>query len=244
MKLIQFSVPAALLAASILATGCGGGASTDTGAASSSTTAAATASGPKLNLDVPAGITITAPTDASNKQLIALAQQHGFSASGNPFALTASEKSFDTSQIAVNLVSNNGHMGFMGPDSEPAPVVPVLEEQPYRRLSGISIGNAVYAILQIGTDNSNAQIIYPGAQVKGTDWTVVSINGDYAVLSRPGDKLPHEIQVRLEQPPLGSQPSNSGGGSGPAGGGQPGGPGRGPRMGGTQGGGGGSSAAG
>lgn len=234
------------IAVALGAAGCGGGTPEATTPASNTAATSSNASaGPKLNLDVAAGITVTAPTDATNKQLIALAQQRGFSANGNPFALTASERSYDTSQIAVNLLSNSGHMGYMGPESEPAPVVPVLEEQPYRRLSGVSIGNAVYAILQIGTDNSNAQIIYPGAQVKGTDWTVVSINGDYAVLSRPGDKLPHEIQVRLEEPPLGSQTGGNNSSGGAAGGGaQPGGPGRGPRMGGTQGSGGGASAAG
>ncbi len=239
---------AALIVASsgTVLTGCGsandaGTASTTTDTTSSSTTTAA--SGPKLNLNVPAGITVTPPAGASTKQLVALAQEKGFHPSGDPFALTPQERVYNTDQTSERLVSQDGNMTFMGPQTIPSKPAPMIEAQPYRRLSGVSIGNAVYAILQTGTDNSEAQIIYPGAQVKGTDWTVVSINGDYAILKRSGNTLPHEIKVRLEEPPFGSQ-TGSGAGNQPGGTG----PGTGkkggrPSMGGVSGGGGGNAGA-
>lgn len=204
----------AALAMAVVIAGCGGGASTP---ASSTPTAAAVAA-PKLNLSAPAGVTITAPADAANKQLLTMAHETNFGSRSDPFSLTASEKSFDASQSAMQLASQYGNMGYMGPDAPAAKVPPTVQEQPYRRLSGVCIGNAVYAILDTG--NGEPQIIYPGVQVKGTDWTVVSIDMDEAVLTRPGDVLPKTITVRLEEAPPGMGGGGGGGGAagGPAGG--------------------------
>jgi hypothetical protein len=122
----------------------------------------------------------------------------------DPFALTASEKAFDTNQSTARLFSQSGGFTLLydvPPEVSPAELVPVTEPQPYRRLSGIIVGDSVYAILETGTGST--EIIRPGMRIPNTEWTVVSIDTEKAVLRRSGNVLPHVVTVRLESPPPG-----------------------------------------
>lgn len=161
------------------------------------------------------------------KGLIASAARYGYRS--NPFALSADEIKFDELQASERFLSESGHFpnSFELPEDKPEDVV-TQEEQPYRRISGIVIGDAVYAILE---ENGRSTIIRPGSKIPDTNWVVVSIDRDGVTLRRSGNIQPNEITVRLEVAPPGF-----GGGAatgGPVGGGSggrgpgPGGPGAG-----------------
>ena len=219
----------------------GGASATGPGAATGTASAPASGTGPVLNIDAPAGVAVLTPAGAGSGQLVAMAKEKGFGNRTDPFSLLPNERAYDFTQATERLASVDGPMTFMAPQTEPVPVPPKLEAQPYRRLSGVSIGNSVYAILETGTSGAETQLIYPGVQITGTDWIVVSISEDSAILRRSGNVLPHEIVVRLEEPPLGSQQSTpSSAGAGSAAGSGPGTPGAGskggPKASGNQGG--------
>ena len=100
-----------------------------------------------------------------------------------------------------------------------------VEPQPYRRLSGILIGDSVLAILEEG---GKSTIVRPGMMIPDTNWRVVSIDKDKAILRREGPQLPHEVEVRLEvgMPGFTNTGNQGGGGTPPPGrGGKNGGPG-------------------
>ncbi len=165
------------------------------------------------------------------KGLIASTASYGHR--DNPFALNSDERKFDDLQASERFLSEQGHFSnsFELPEDKDDAVV-VEEAQPYRRISGIVIGDAIYAILE---ENGRSTIIRPGSTIPDTEWVVVSINRDEVKLRRSGKTLPNEVTVRLEVAPPGI-----GGGGAPAGGGNgglagmggaPGGPGGGPRGG-------------
>jgi hypothetical protein len=137
----------------------------------------------------------------------------------DPFSLKASERTFETFQNTERIVGEMGSWTVMfTPPVEKDPLAGVITEpQPYRRLSGIIVGDSVYAILDEG--DGTPEIIRPGMRIPNSEWTVVSIDEEKAVLRRSGNKLPKQIIVRLESPP-GGVPSMGGGQPG----GQPGGP--------------------
>jgi hypothetical protein len=94
------------------------------------------------------------------------------------------------------------------------PPTPVFEEeqlevQPYRRLAGILVGETVSAILIM--ENGEPHIVKPGYRIPNSEWTVVSIDQDKAILRRGGSKKPNEITVRLESPPAGTGGGRPGG---------------------------------
>ena len=153
-----------------------------------------------------------------SKGLIASTARFGYRQ--NPFALSAEEIAFDKSQASERFVSEDGFFSasFELPEDKTELVV-VEEAQPYRRLSGIVIGDAVYAILE---QNGQSTIIYPGMLIPNTNWRVASIDRDKAILRREGPTRPNEVEVRLE---VSSPFSNAGGAAagGPAAGGPPGG---------------------
>jgi bifunctional DNA-binding transcriptional regulator/antitoxin component of YhaV-PrlF toxin-antitoxin module len=74
-------------------------------------------------------------------------------------------------------------------------VAEVIEPQPFRRLAGIMVGDSVLAIIDMG--DGNLQIVRPGQQIPGTEWTVASIDEEKAVLRRSGNKKPKEVVVPL-----------------------------------------------
>jgi hypothetical protein len=139
------------------------------------------------------------------KNLIAATAKYG--RRQNPFALSVSEIVFDKAQASERFLAEEGDMGnrFELPEDK-APAVVELEPQPYRRLSGVVIGQAIYALLE---ENGRTYIIRPGMMLPESNWKVVLIDKERAVITRTGDKLPKELEIRLESPPPGF---NSGGG--------------------------------
>ena len=150
----------------------------------------------------------------------------------DPFVLTKSEAEFETQQAGLRQFEA---LGGYETDYVPNPipvVVPVIEQQPYRRLAGVVVGDSVLAIIEMG--DGSEKIVRPGEKIPGTEWSVVSIDQEKAVLHRDGNVLPSDITVRLETPRPGTASYNTGGAGypGPGGPGQgfgPGGGGR-PRM--------------
>lgn len=144
----------------------------------------------------------------------------------NPFALTPDELAFDKQQASEKILSEQGNFqSFYELEQSEAPDAQrqQLEPQPYRRLSGILIGDSVLAILEEG---GRSTIIRPGMMIPDSEWRVVSIDRDKAVLRREGNRLPREVEVRLEVglPGTTSTPAG-GGGFNPGSGGPPGVPG-------------------
>lgn len=141
----------------------------------------------------------------------------------NPFALNAEEVAFDRAQAAEKMLIDGGQFGTLYELEEsklPGEGQQPPEPQPYRRLSGILIGDSILAILEEGNRNT---IIRPGMLIPETNWRVVSIDRDKAVLRREGStRMPREVEVRLE---LGFPGSGGGGGFPSGGSGNPGGPG-------------------
>lgn len=130
----------------------------------------------------------------------------------NPFRLNQDEVAFDKLQAAERLLSEQGSFGttFELPEDKQEQIVSE-EAQPYRRISGIIIGDAVYAILE---QNGRSYIIRPGSEIPDTSWRVASIDRDRVILRRSGSIQPNEIEVRLELPPPGM---GGGAAGGPAG---------------------------
>jgi hypothetical protein len=143
-----------------------------------------------------------------------------FGARGNPFALSGEEIRFDELQASERFLSESGHFpnSFELPEDKDDVFV-AQEEQPYRRISGIVIGDAVYAILE---ENGRSTIIRPGTTIPDTNWVVVAIDRDGVTLRRSGNIQPNEVIVRLEVAPpgMGGTPYGGGvpGGGGPTGG--------------------------
>jgi len=145
----------------------------------------------------------------------------------DPFEMKPYEKNYDVEQNTMRLVSTYGPFdSLFTPPVETDRTPPIIEDQPYRRLAGVVVGDSVLAIIDMG--NGTTELIRPGQQIPNSEWKVVSIDQDKAVLRRGGTALPHEVTVRLESPPggVGSSGSTFGGppGRGPSGfGGPPGG---------------------
>jgi len=182
-----------------------------------------------------AGVGVTQDQDKTRlTKLYAMAASKYGPARKDPFVLTKSEAEFETQQTGMAAFDAIGGYEL---DYVPHPVdepVPTIEEQPYRRLAGVVVGDSVLAIIEMG--DGSEKIVRPGEKIPGTDWTVVSIDQEKAVLHRDGNVLPHDVVVRLETPRPGTEGYNNGAGYPGAGGGPPGfGPGGrgggGPRMG-------------
>jgi hypothetical protein len=138
-----------------------------------------------------------------------LARTKYFRTRRDAFGLLPVEAKFDRSQTAFRLLNDGG--GFVTMFSEPEAkddVAPVVETLPAWRLTGVIIGNGVVALLDMGM------------KIPNSDWTVVSIDSDRAVLRRPAGKLPTVFVVPLQGAPPKDVPSGGGGaGGGIAGGG-------------------------
>ncbi|MEI7575249.1 MAG: hypothetical protein WCK51_00010 [Armatimonadota bacterium] len=143
------------------------------------------------------------------KGLIAATSRFG--SRSNPFELSADELRFDEFQASEKFLSDAGHFpnSFELPEDKAEEVV-TQEAQPYRRISGIVIGDAVYAILE---QDGRSTIIRPGMQIPDTNWFVVSINRDGVTLRRSGNVLPNEVTVRLEVAPPGMSSGAPAGGA-------------------------------
>jgi hypothetical protein len=184
-----------------------------------------------------AGLEVKPNSDAAGFAKLVASNSSKWHPRGNPFDLNATEKAYDEAQAGERVFSSSGWTTQVEPKSEVAPPI-VLEPQPYRRLSGIVVGDSIVAIIEMG-EGTEPLLIHPGEHIPNSPWTVVSIDEDKAVLRRSGDTLPHEVIVRLETPPGGIPTATTTGAPGGfpgAPGGFPGGPGRGGPPGGPGGG--------
>lgn len=184
-----------------------------TASTTTTTTAAATGTGtPEWVETVVAGMPVTV---GSPEELTTLVATSSFGSRRDPFALLGPESSFEQRQLAARAFGLTGFTTSYEWEEEQE-VQEVFEQQPYRRLSGVLLGDAVAAILDMG--NGNTYLVYPGMQIPDTEWRVHSIDADKAVLRRPGNVSPREVTVRLEGSPTGDVMPGQGGGRGPGGG--------------------------
>ncbi len=163
-----------------------------------------------------AGIPVAqAPDTGQLKPLIAATSRFG--SRPNPFLLQASDIKFDQAQAAERLFLQEGtfSLNYTEPEFREPELLPE-EPQPYRRLMGVVIGDAIVAILE--TDGQAPLLIRPGMRIPDTDWVVASIDEEKAVLRRTTNQRPKEVIVRLEQPRPGFG-AGAGGGQGAPGGG-------------------------
>lgn len=198
-----------------------------------------TAAAPKVNFGTDVGIPLDPQTDSAT-QLHNLYAQLDVRPRQDPFSLTPQEIAYDKAQQSERLVQQEGQLAPMFEVPPPPDDTPPYEEpQPYRRVSGILVGDSVLAIIEMG--EGAPVIVRPGMYVPNTPWFVVSIDEEKVVLRRQGAVNPKEITIRLEQRP----PNMGGGGAGLGGAAQGGGAagsGR-PTMGGVSGAGGGGGGA-
>jgi len=191
--------------------GCQGG-----GSASATSAAPATAPAPRpveFDPKVDAGVPVTASTDASEATklaAVASAQYGKYSTVGAAFKLKPSEIAYDDAQNAERLF---GSFGFSTEYEEQEVVPPVAryEPAPFQRLSGIVVGVSVIALLEM-TDGTT-QLIRPGLQIPTTDWVVISIDEEKAVLRRQTKEnvIPRTVIIRLETAQIGAAAGAAGG---------------------------------
>jgi len=202
IRIIALSVVIAAVA------GCGGSGSSSSssgGSPAATTTSSATANYTPPNVEAGIPVTISAdkkPFDA----LVSGTVKYGHRA--DPFTLTKEEEAYDKDQNAERVMAEMGGFRDEHVEKDDTVVVPYQEPQPYRRLAGIIVGDSVLALVDMG--NGQLEVIRPGQKIDRTDWTVVSIDQDKAVLHRDGPIAPHNVTVRLESPP----PGMGGGGAG------------------------------
>jgi hypothetical protein len=139
--------------------------------------------------------------DFDKQNIFVEADAKHFVARNDPFALNSSQLAFEKSQSNERILQDLGGFYEAVAPPEQEEVVPVIEPQPYRRLAGVVVAQSVIGIIEL---NGSQQLIRPGQLIPGTEWRVVSIDTEKAVLRRGGNVLPHEIVVRLESRPFGS----------------------------------------
>lgn len=170
---------------------------------------------PEVKFAAEAGIGATVNADPANSAM-QLAKNKSFGVRYDSFALLPSERTFDRSQTSARLVNEGGGFitAFELPDEAPAEPV-VVETLPNWRLSGIIVSDGVAALLDKGNEVID---IRPGQKIAGTDWTVVSIDEERAVLRRNNGKLPKTFVVPLQSAGAGSATGGGDGGTGGGGG--------------------------
>lgn len=208
MRLNAGVVLLGLAAVSVLA-GCGAG---DTG--STEGVVMVPARPPKnIRPNADAGIEVPPSQDGNRFRTLVASSSPRFPTRPDPFALTRRESGFERRQLAERVFMEGGQFDTMFPPPQDPPViVPVLEPQPYRRLSGIVVGDSVLALIEMN-DGNPPLIIRPGMRIPNTPWRVISIDEEKAILRRDDNVQPRQITVRLEVPP----PGMGGGGPNPGG---------------------------
>lgn len=218
MKRQTFGVATlAIMALGVLAAGCGGVDDSDP------TAGLPRSSGPieEPQIFSSAGLPIEVEGET------ALVARSDLSRNRNPFGLLPAERAFDQQQLADRLIFDVGGFGQFFQDVSVEPEQTVVEPTPLWRLAGIVIGEGVVALLDTGTQIFDVR---PGSRIPNTDWQVVSIDEERAVLRRTRDNvLPREFVVNLQGPLSGGGMGPGPGAGGPGGpggpGGRPGGPG-------------------
>jgi hypothetical protein len=166
---------------------------------------------PELNLSADRGVPVpkAGPVDP---RLIAA----NVGSRQDPWALTPEEWSFEQNERTERFLNEAGNFRLdveIEADVETEEARPIIEPVPQWRLAGVIIGDGVIGLLDTGAQTYE---IRPGMTVPGTEWYVVSIDQEKAVLRRDSNKLPREFAVGLSGP-IGD--GLGGGGGGPAGGG-------------------------
>ncbi len=207
-----------ILALSTLAlaiVGCQSGDTVGTGGGAPSGGASAVNSRPVDKPDAEAGVQL-GDSKADPQRYASLTGGRNFGGMRtDPFALRPSERAYDASQLTEKLTGEFA-WGTEFPEEKEPEVDERPEPQPYRRLAGVIIGESISAIIIM--ENGRAEHIRPGMQIPNSEWTVVSIDEDKAILRRGGAKKPHQIIVNLEGAPAignsggGGRGNNSGGG--------------------------------
>jgi len=214
----KFSILAMAL---VVAAGCKGGGAGETVAAAPPRPVAPVNFDPKVD----AGVPVVQAADPTEVPKLVAMKQASFSSRPDPFSLMPAERRFDRAQFAERVFSEAGTFGSYFDTSSDVNVkpLPIVEAQPYRRLSGVVIADAVLAIIEV--EGQETKIIRPGQMIEGTEWRVVSIDEEKAVLRRSGNRLPRQVVVKLESPPAqvggGGNPGGSPGGLGDPGFGRP-----------------------
>lgn len=168
---------------------------------------------PAPALAADAGVPVQVTPDPTFERTRQVAQTTSFGRRSDPFALLGPEAAFERAQQMERVQSEFGGF-FPTLFEEPAPSPEetiVVEPQPYRRLAGVLLGNGVAALIQM--EDGRVFEIVPGSVIPGTNWVVISIDAERAILRRPGNRLPKEIIVRL-----GPRAENFMGGGGDTGG--------------------------
>ena len=190
---------------------------------------------PRLDLRADAGVPVNPTTPAIPRNT--LAGEREFGSRDDPFSLMGVEQEYENAQRTEFFLGQAGGFGPLigGASLAEVEVREIIEPVPLWRLSGVIIGNGVLALLDTG---DVVHEVRPGSKVPNTEWTVVSIDSDRAVLRREGNKLPREFAVNLQGPIGGAPPvvgaaggvggpGGPGGAAGPPGGGAAAGPPRG-----------------
>ncbi|MGE0002395.1 MAG: hypothetical protein AB7F50_03745 [Fimbriimonadaceae bacterium] len=167
----------------------------------------------EIKFDAEAGLEPTIVT-GDDANMVKVASRYDFGRRGDPFHMLMAECDFDSDQLAERVVADAG--GFVSFYATPDPgagaeAAEVVEPLPLWRLSGVILTDGVCALLDMG---GRTIPIRPGMKIDGTDWTVVSINADSAVLKRSGkspSKFVVPLQGRLSGAPAGG--GNTGGGN-------------------------------
>lgn len=157
--------------------------------------------GPMPNIEAPvaeAGVSVDIKPDEAFARTKLVAANKNFGRRRDAFALLPSEANYERSQRQEFAFTESG--GFFGeeyelPEEVTSPTI-VVEPQPLnRRLSGVLLGNGVSALLEM--ENGQTYEVFPGAQIPGSPWYVVSIDATRLVLGRDGDTLPKTVVVVL-----------------------------------------------
>jgi len=204
----QFSFGVSAILAGLIVAGCSGGATTPAVASTPATPV------PPINFkpNVNAGVPVTLSTDVTRVAALPKAAAR-YGTQANPydaFSLRPGERELERVQGMERAFSTIGFSNEYEPSVDTKPLQTV-EPQPYRRLSGIVVGDAVVGLIVM--ENGVTEVITPGTKIPNTDWTVVSMDEERAVLRRSGNVNPKQIVVRLENPPPGTQPANPAGGN-------------------------------
>lgn len=190
---MKLSVSLALLMPVLGLVGCKGNSDTPAPPAQ-----AASVKIPKIEMNVDAGVPIGRSKDDKGWKSYVATRQPYLGVRQDPFKLTSIEQSFEENQQSERLAAAEGWFPNNAEEPKEKEQEPV-EIQPYRRLIGVVIANTVTALIDMG--GGNVQLIRPGMYVPGTQWFVVSIDEDKAVLRRSGKVQPKEITVKLESAP-------------------------------------------
>ncbi|MCW5939756.1 MAG: hypothetical protein KF884_00475 [Fimbriimonadaceae bacterium] len=199
MKRSLFIVVSAVAVASIV--GCSG----EEPEAFSPTVRPIRAENPKFAAE--AGLEATVEGQPGD-DVLKLASARNFGPRRDPFSLTGQELAFQKSQTTERLMTDMGTFSIFYQEPPPPPEETVAEEPlPAWRLAGVIIADGAAALLDMG---GRVIDIRPGMRIPDTEWRVVSIDTEKAVLRRPANRRPSTFVVPL----VGRLPGGGGGGEG------------------------------